>query len=228
VQADAWDWPEEFFEQRIWHVRRPVPEPELVSEVARDADLVVALGTRLSDFTTASKSAFQNPTVRFVGINVAPMDASKLAALPVVADAKRALTTLSSALNEAGYRGTDPSYRDEIKNLKAEWDAKVTDHKSGQLTGDYIPVDLVKHAESMGAHAIFAQTPKEITAAVLKARETAGVTVIVIPADPEKRMPGMGNWWDVPVAEVSAEEITRQTREKYEKATALQRPVFAG
>jgi TPP-dependent trihydroxycyclohexane-1,2-dione (THcHDO) dehydratase len=38
----------------------------------------------------------------------------------------------------------------------------------------------------------------------------------------------MGNWWDVPVAEVSAEEITRQTREKYEKATALQRPVFAG
>jgi 3D-(3,5/4)-trihydroxycyclohexane-1,2-dione acylhydrolase (decyclizing) len=298
VQADAWDWPEEFFEQRIRHVRRPVPEPELVSEVmkllkaarrpliisgggtiyseasgeldrfidrfgipivetqagkgvltwnhslnagpigsngatsanrlARDADLVVALGTRLSDFTTASKSAFQNPTVRFVGINVAPMDASKLAALPVVADAKRALTTLSSALNEAGYRGTDPSYRDEIKNLKAEWDAKVTDHKSGQLTGDYIPVDLVKHAESMGAHAIFAQTPEEITAAVLKARETAGVTVIVIPADPEKRMPGMGKWWDVPVAEVSAEEITRQTREKYEKATALQRPVFAG
>src|SRR5690348_400341 len=55
------------------------------------------------------------------------------------------------------------------------------DQKSNQLTGDYIPVDLVKHAESMGAHAVFAQTAKEVTVAVQKARETAGVTVVVIP-----------------------------------------------
>jgi 3D-(3,5/4)-trihydroxycyclohexane-1,2-dione acylhydrolase (decyclizing) len=434
VQAEAWDWPEEFFEQRIWHVRRPVPEPELVSEVvkllkgarrpliisgggtiyseasgelgrfieafgipivetqagkgvlpwnhgfnagpvgsngatsanrlAREADLIVAIGTRLSDFTTASKSAFQNPDVRFVGINVAPMDASKLAALPVVADAKRALTVLSAALNSAGYKGSDASYREEIKSLKAEWDAKVTelrtpqdgilselaviglvneavggkatvvcaaggmpgelvrlwrpedpkayhmeygfscmgyeiagglgvriaeperevvvmvgdgsylmmnseivtavgeglqltivlvdnhgyqcilglqracgvsdfgnelryrDPKSNQLTGDYIPVDLVKHAESMGARAVFAQTAKEVTVAVQKARETAGVTVVVIPVDPEKRMPGMGTWWDVPIAEVSAEEKTQKTRARYEEATVKQRLVF--
>ncbi len=434
VQAEAWDWPEEFFEQRIWHVRRPVPEPELVSEVvkllkgarrpliisgggtiyseasgelgrfieafgipivetqagkgvlpwnhgfnagpvgsngatsanrlAREADLIVAIGTRLSDFTTASKSAFQNPDVRFVGINVAPMDASKLAALPVVADAKRALTVLSAALNSAGYKGSDASYREEIKSLKAEWDAKVTelrtpqdgilselaviglvneavggkatvvcaaggmpgelvrlwrpedpkayhmeygfscmgyeiagglgvriaeperevvvmvgdgsylmmnseivtavgeglqltivlvdnhgyqcilglqracgvsdfgnelryrDPKSNQLTGDYIPVDLVKHAESMGAHAVFAQTAKEVTVAVQKARETAGVTVVVIPVDPEKRLPGMGTWWDVPIAEVSAEEKTQKTRARYEEATVKQRLVF--
>jgi TPP-dependent trihydroxycyclohexane-1,2-dione (THcHDO) dehydratase len=51
--------------------------------------------------------------------------------------------------------------------------------------------------------------------------------VIVVPVDPEKRMPGMGTWWDVPVAEVSMEEKTRKTRENYEKAAKNQRPVFA-
>jgi len=434
VQAEAWDWPEEFFEQRIWHVRRPVPEPELVSKVvtllkeakrpliisgggtiyseasselgrfieafgipivetqagkgvlpwnhrfnagpvgsngatsanslARKADLIIAVGTRLSDFTTASKSAFQNPSVRFVGVNVAPMDASKLAGLPVVADAKRALPVLSAALTDAGYKGSEAAYREEVSSLKADWDAKVTelrtpaegplselavigivneavggnatvvcaaggmpgelvrlwrpedpkayhmeygfscmgyeiagglgvrlaeperevvvmvgdgsylmmnseivtavgeglqltivlvdnhgyqcilglqravgvsdfgnelryrDEKSDQLTGAYIPVDLVKHAESMGAHAVFAQTAKEVAGAVKKARQTGGVTVVVVPVDPEKRMPGMGTWWDVPVAEVSAEEETRKTRERYEEATSSQRPVF--
>jgi TPP-dependent trihydroxycyclohexane-1,2-dione (THcHDO) dehydratase len=53
------------------------------------------------------------------------------------------------------------------------------------------------------------------------------LTVIVVPVDPEKRMPGLGTWWDVPVAEVSTEEQTRKTREKYEQATKKQRPIFA-
>ena len=91
---------------------------------------MIALGTRLSDFTTASKSAYQNPSVRFIGINVVPMDANKLAALPVVADAKRALGALSQALRESGYRGTSQEYRSQVKSLKAEWDAKVTDIRS--------------------------------------------------------------------------------------------------
>jgi 3D-(3,5/4)-trihydroxycyclohexane-1,2-dione acylhydrolase (decyclizing) len=50
---------------------------------------------------------------------------------------------------------------------------------------------------------------------------------VVVPVDPEKRMPPLGTWWDVPVAEVSAVEKTRQTRENYEKATQKQRSVFA-
>jgi 3D-(3,5/4)-trihydroxycyclohexane-1,2-dione acylhydrolase (decyclizing) len=103
---------------------------------------------------------------------------------------------------------------------------RYRDQKSNQLTGAYIPVDLVKHAESMGAHAVFAQTAKEVAGAVKEARETGGVTVVVVPVDPEKRMPGMGTWWDVPVAEVSAEERTRKTRERYEEATSSQRAVF--
>jgi len=51
--------------------------------------------------------------------------------------------------------------------------------------------------------------------------------VVLIPADPEKRMPPLGTWWDVPVAEVSAIDKTRETRENYEKATKKQRAVFA-
>ena len=65
---------------------------------ARDADLVIAIGTRLSDFTTASKTAFQNPDVRFLNINVAEFDAFKHAGLPLIADARAALEQLGAAL----------------------------------------------------------------------------------------------------------------------------------
>jgi 3D-(3,5/4)-trihydroxycyclohexane-1,2-dione acylhydrolase (decyclizing) len=73
------------------------------NEIARDADLVICAGTRLSDFTTASHSLFQAPDVRFVGINVAASDASKLAAIPIVADAKLALEELAERLADVGW-----------------------------------------------------------------------------------------------------------------------------
>ena len=60
-----------------------------------------------------------------------------------------------------------------------------------------------------------------------EAKQRDAVTVIVVPVDPEKRMPGLGTWWDVPVAEVSTEEETCRTREKYEQATKKERPIFA-
>jgi 3D-(3,5/4)-trihydroxycyclohexane-1,2-dione acylhydrolase (decyclizing) len=104
---------------------------------------------------------------------------------------------------------------------------RFRDHKSGTLTGDYVPIDFQKHAESMGAHAVLAQTAAEVTAAIKEAKGRPGVSVVVVPVDPEKRMPGLGTWWDVPVAEVSSIEKTRQTRKNYEKATQKQRPIFA-
>ena len=104
---------------------------------------------------------------------------------------------------------------------------RFRDGATKQLTGKYIPVDFRKHAESMGANAIFAQTAEQVRKAIGEARNADRLTVIVVPVDPEKRMPGMGTWWDVPVAEVSGEEKTRKTREIYEKATENQRPVFA-
>jgi 3D-(3,5/4)-trihydroxycyclohexane-1,2-dione acylhydrolase (decyclizing) len=68
------------------------------NELARDADVVVCVGTRLSDFTTGSLSLFQHPDVRFVGINVNAADAYKLSATPVVADAREGLDALREAL----------------------------------------------------------------------------------------------------------------------------------
>src|ERR671927_418686 len=64
------------------------------NRIARGADLVIGIGTRWSDFTTASKSAFQDPGVRFVNVNVAAFDAAKQAALPLVADARESLDAL--------------------------------------------------------------------------------------------------------------------------------------
>jgi 3D-(3,5/4)-trihydroxycyclohexane-1,2-dione acylhydrolase (decyclizing) len=90
--------------------------------VAREADLVIAIGTRLSDFTTASKTAFQNPDVRFVSINVAEFDAHKHAALPLVADARVTLDELRGALE--GY-GVDDEYASRIAFFKDQWQAEV-------------------------------------------------------------------------------------------------------
>ncbi len=70
--------------------------------IARDADVVIGIGTRYSDFTTASRTAFQSDGVRFVNINVAGLDAVKHSGLAVVADAREALDALTAAL--AGHR----------------------------------------------------------------------------------------------------------------------------
>jgi 3D-(3,5/4)-trihydroxycyclohexane-1,2-dione acylhydrolase (decyclizing) len=90
--------------------------------MARDADLVISVGTRLSDFTTASKTAFQNPNVRFININIAEFDAYKHAALPVTADARVTLEELSEALQ--GYHVSD-AYTQRVSQHRAEWQGEV-------------------------------------------------------------------------------------------------------
>jgi 3D-(3,5/4)-trihydroxycyclohexane-1,2-dione acylhydrolase (decyclizing) len=172
VQAEAYDWPDELFAPRVWHIPRAVPEPaalaraaELIrsaerplvvagggvhyseataalrrfaeatgipvgdtqagkgallwdhpqavggvgstgspvaNALAREADVVIGIGTRYSDFTTASRTAFQQPGVRFVNLNVAAFDAAKHAGEMLVADARAGLEALTDAL--AGYR----------------------------------------------------------------------------------------------------------------------------
>ncbi|MFE7856652.1 3D-(3,5/4)-trihydroxycyclohexane-1,2-dione acylhydrolase (decyclizing) [Streptomyces sp. NPDC057403] len=182
VQAEAYDWPEEFFAERVWHVRRPAPDPYELAEavaairaaerplivagggvhhseaedalkalveatgipvastqagkgslrhdhpadlggightgtavsdgIARTADLVIGVGTRYTDFTTASGTLFQNPDVRFVNLNITAFDAHKLSARTLVCDARAGLTALTEALadhrvnpvHEAAYR----------------------------------------------------------------------------------------------------------------------------
>ncbi len=192
VQAEAWDYPAELFEKRVWHIPRPPAErvmleraaqmirtagrPMIVAGggvlyseasdalarfceqtgipigetqagkgsltfdqpqnlgaigvtgtpganiVARESDLVIAVGTRLSDFTTASKTEFQNPDVRFINLNVAGFDAHKHAALPLIADARAALEELTTALS--GYRVSD-EYAVQIARHKQEWEAET-------------------------------------------------------------------------------------------------------
>ena len=189
VQAEAFDYPEELFAERVWHVPRPAPEdlgeavaairscrrPLIVAgggviyaeatealrafceatgtpvgetqagkgslpydhpsclgaigatgtfaanRLAAGADLVIGIGTRWSDFTTASRTAFP-AAERFVNVNVADFDAAKHAGIRVVADARVALEGLTEALE--GW-SVDDSYRAEAARLNAEWDVEV-------------------------------------------------------------------------------------------------------
>ena len=100
------------------------------NRLARAADLVIAIGTRLSDFTTMSNSAFAHPQVRFITINVCELDAFKRAALPVVADARQAIEELTVLL--AGY-STTAEYRTTLDAGRRDWNAEV-DRVYGQRT----------------------------------------------------------------------------------------------
>jgi 3D-(3,5/4)-trihydroxycyclohexane-1,2-dione acylhydrolase (decyclizing) len=192
VQAEAYDYPEEFFEKRVWRVGRPLPEPEMIvrtaalireaqrpmivsgggtiyseatealrrfaeatgipvgetqagkgsmpydhplalgavgatgtlptNRAAREADVVIGVGTRYTDFTTASKTAFQNPDVRFVNVNVADLDAHKHAGVALVGDARSTLESLSESLS--GYE-VDAEYRERSAQASKEWDREV-------------------------------------------------------------------------------------------------------
>jgi 3D-(3,5/4)-trihydroxycyclohexane-1,2-dione acylhydrolase (decyclizing) len=192
VQAEAYDYPKEFFEKRVWRVTRPRPDsaeleraadrirsfrrPMIVSgggtiyseatealgrfaertgipvgetqagkgsmpydhplalgavgatgtlaanRAAREADLVIGVGTRWSDFTTASKTAFRNPEVRFINVNVADVDAAKHEGLRLVGDARATLEALSETLS--GYE-VEQNYREASEKANREWDREV-------------------------------------------------------------------------------------------------------
>jgi 3D-(3,5/4)-trihydroxycyclohexane-1,2-dione acylhydrolase (decyclizing) len=93
------------------------------NRLARDADVVIGIGTRYSDFTTASRTAFGHPDVRFVNVNVASFDVAKHAATGVVADAREALVALGDALS--GWH-VDDEYRRLARELAGEWDDIVS------------------------------------------------------------------------------------------------------
>jgi 3D-(3,5/4)-trihydroxycyclohexane-1,2-dione acylhydrolase (decyclizing) len=193
VQAEAYDWPDELFRERVWYVPRPVPEPAALARavevlrgarrpllvagggviyseagdalrrfaestgipvadtqagkgalawdhpcavggvgatgtpaanaLAREADVVLGVGTRYSDFTTASRTVFADPGVRFVNLNVTAFDAGKHSGVALVADARAGLDALGQGM--AGYR-VGESYATRAVGLAAEW-RQVTD-----------------------------------------------------------------------------------------------------
>jgi 3D-(3,5/4)-trihydroxycyclohexane-1,2-dione acylhydrolase (decyclizing) len=92
------------------------------NDIARDADLVIGVGTRWSDFTTASYSVFQNPNVKIVNINVAPFDTTKLSGAPIVADAREALHALEASLS--GWH-VNEGYADDYQARARDWNDVV-------------------------------------------------------------------------------------------------------
>ena len=112
------------------------------NEITGEADLVIGIGTRYSDFTTASKTAFQNPDVKFININVAEFDSLKHSALPLTSDAKVCIEELSSLL--ADYHVSE-NYSDRTASLNKSWDKQVSEFY--KVTGS-IPVT---QAEVVGA-----------------------------------------------------------------------------
>ncbi|MFB4314549.1 3D-(3,5/4)-trihydroxycyclohexane-1,2-dione acylhydrolase (decyclizing) [Actinomadura sp. 21ATH] len=427
VQAEAHDWPEELFRDRVWRIPRPLPEPAALEEaaallagadrplivagggvvysgaaaelralaeatgipvaetqagkgslpwdhpcaagaigatgsaaanrLARDADAVLGVGTRYSDFTTASRTLFARPGVRFANLNVARFDAAKHAGTPLVADAREGLRGLLAAL---GDHSVPDAYRAETRDLAARWNA-VTDGAyrlghtplpaqtevigavnaaagprdivvcaAGSMPGDLhrlwraggpgtyhveygyscmgyeiagglgaklavldsadpgrevfvlvgdgsylmmaqelvtavaegvklivvlvqnhgfasigglsesvgaarfgtryrdaagevLPVDLAANAASLGAAVERAATISDLRSALARARTATTTTLVHIETDPLVPAPDGGAWWDVPVAEVSALDATREARARYDKERMARR-----
>ena len=101
--------------------------------IAKDADVVIAIGSRLSDFTTSSKWIYQNPEVKFVTINNSRYHAYKMDAVKAVGDAKVTVEALAAILREARYVS---AYKDEIAEAKADWDKEMERLASIRYTGD--------------------------------------------------------------------------------------------
>ncbi len=222
VQAEAYDFPVEMFEKRIWHVQRPRPDAnalrravklisaatkpmiiagggviyseaedalksfvhttgipvgetfagkgslpyndphnlgatgatgtEGANAISTEADVVIGIGTRYGDFTTASKTAFQNKNVKFININIAEFDAHKHSGLALTGDAKVILEELTEKLN--AYK-VENSYRQKVADYNKSWDEKVT------LAYKIEESEIPSQAEVLGAVNDFS-APKDV------------------------------------------------------------------
>ena len=330
-------------------------------EIANEADIVIGIGTRYSDFTTASKSIFKNPDVKFINININEFDAFKHAALPVIGDAKVILEELSDLLGDFE---VSTAYREKVAVMNKAWDDEVTqiyaegngtvppidqavvigtlnsfmddrdvminasgsapgdlhklwratdpknfhleygfscmgyeiaaglgakmadpsreiyvicgdggylmnnheivtsiqegvkftilllnnngyasigglsesigserfgtmykyrDDNSGQLAGDFLPVDLAKNAESLGAIVIRATDRSSLEEALAQSKINERTTVIYIETSLYRTVKGYHAWWEVPIAEVSTSPLVQKAFETYKENKKEQR-----
>jgi 3D-(3,5/4)-trihydroxycyclohexane-1,2-dione acylhydrolase (decyclizing) len=104
-------------------------------KIASEADLVICVGTRLTDFATGSQSAFHNPNVRFLNINVTGHDAHKQGAVPLVADARETLQALTQSAKGAGLK-PNAAYVEEVTGLKSQWERQLKDEVFQQVPGE--------------------------------------------------------------------------------------------
>lgn len=115
--------------------------------IAEKADLVIAIGTRLSDFTTASKSLFQNPNVKFVSVNISRFHAYKADSIKAVGDAKVTLLALTDMLREKGYL---TAYQNEIREIKAAWNHQMEAFAKYTYGASFTPIVEAREPRSIG------------------------------------------------------------------------------
>ncbi len=150
------------------------------NKIAKDADCVIAVGTRMSDFTTSSKWLFQNEAVRFVSINNSRFHAYKYDSVKAVGDAKATLQALSKILKDRGYRA---SYTTEIKEVKDEWDAELERLGGIVCTGeDFEPIIKERDPRTIPEFVKLYGTSLTQTAALLTLRAVMGADDNVITA----------------------------------------------
>lgn len=114
------------------------------NRIATNADVVIGVGTRYTDFTTASKWLFQNPDVKFININVSEFDSYKFDAVKIVADGKVTLEELSKRLNELSYKS---SYTTEIESIKKEWEKELERVNSLEYGENFVP-EIAGHLDN--------------------------------------------------------------------------------
>ena len=110
------------------------------------ANSILAVGSRLSDFTTSSKWLFQNPNVKIISINASRFHAYKMDAVPVIGDARETLKALAAILREKGYRST---YLDEIANAKSAWEKEMKRLASYSYDKDFEPMIEARNPSSI-------------------------------------------------------------------------------
>lgn len=136
--------------------------------IAKEADLVIGVGTRYTDFTTSSKWIFQNPDVSFLNINVSEFHAYKLDGVQVVADAKAGLEAISAELAKTGYRS---AYTTEIADAKAKYDAEIDRVYNVEYTGAGFVPEIDDHLDR---EAVFKEF-QDITKSCLTQSRVLGV-----------------------------------------------------
>ena len=110
---------------------------QVAAHFCKSADLVFCIGTRLADFVTGSNSAFENPEVKFISINVGSHDAHKIGAMPILADAREALKALTAAGEAAGIK-PDPGYLEEVAVEKQQWQDLLATEVYVQHAGEMV------------------------------------------------------------------------------------------
>lgn len=145
--------------------------------IARDADLIIAVGTRLSDFTTGSKELYGK--TKMVSVNVSPFDANKMDAAMVIGDAKATLQHAHAALSEKGYVS---GYNGEIEAAKAAWNAEYRKFAAYRYGENFEPIIPARHEPTISEQVALNGGDITQVSAITLIRDTIDPDAIIVGA----------------------------------------------